>query len=380
MALMRLMRRQTRQRLLLLMRWLRVMLLLLLLMLAEMRCMLGHRLAIIRFRHALDSPTPQPRILMRIAPTVDRPLDEPPLAPETRVELCQRPSDGVALCLVDEPVAAVLVLGAAGARVDAVLSLEVLRQGLDVNVLDVAADGVLHLDAVAGVLEGDPLDAVCVLPDDERRGCWDGPRSSAGVCRGRGGCLRPALEFHARADLGRALGVLLVLLVWMLLLVLLMLLMLLLLMLLLMLLLVLLLLVMLVWREGAHGRVLGVGSGGGVHAEGWRLGVERAAMLVLLGDGGGRMVDGRVGPLHVRRCHNERLESRRERQSEREREREKERAIEVVRWTAGYRDGRRGRAYKDGEKKSKRRSRRESRLRGEEGSEVKRGSTRAPKI
>lgn len=64
------------------------------------------------------------------------------------------------------------------------------------------------------------------------------------------------------------------------------------------------LLVMLVRREGAHGRVLGISSGGGVHAESRRLGVERAAMLVLLGDGGGRMVDGRIGPLHVRRRHN----------------------------------------------------------------------------
>lgn len=59
------------------------------------------------------------------------------------------------------------------------------------------------------------------------------------------------------------------------------------------------LLLLLVRGQGADGRVLRVGS---VHAQGW-LGVEGAPMLVLLADRRLRVVDGRVGPLHVRRRH-----------------------------------------------------------------------------
>lgn len=167
----------------------------------EVRGVLGDGLAVVGLRHALDASAAEAGVLVRVPPAVDGALYEATLAAQTRVELRERPSDGVALGLVHEPVAAVLVLGAAGARVDAVLRLEVLRQGLDVDVLDVAADGVLHLDAVARVLEGYPLHAVGVLPDDEGRGRGYGPWRCAGVCRGRGGGLRARLELHARADL-----------------------------------------------------------------------------------------------------------------------------------------------------------------------------------
>lgn len=147
----------------------------------------SHCLAVIHLRHAAHTPTPQTRVLVAVSPAVDGALDQTALAAQTRIELCQRPSDGVAFGLVHETVPAVLVLGTAGARVDAVLGLEFLGQGLNVDVLDVAADGVFHLDAVARVFKGDPLDAVVVLADDKRCGGRDGAGSSGCVCGIGGG-------------------------------------------------------------------------------------------------------------------------------------------------------------------------------------------------
>lgn len=86
-----------------------------------------------------------------------------------------------------QAVALVLVFGAARAGVDAVLRLEVLWQLVDVDRLDIAADGVLHLDAVTRVLESDPLHTVLVLPDDQWCGSGDGTRSSIGVDIGAAG-------------------------------------------------------------------------------------------------------------------------------------------------------------------------------------------------
>ena len=132
-----------------------------------------HRLAVVHLGHAADASTPQPRVLVAVAPAVHGPLDQASLAPERRVQLRERPSDRVALGLVLQTVAAVLVLRAAGARIDAVFRLELGRQLLRVHRLDVASDGVLHLDAIARVLERDPLDAVLVLPDHQGRGGGD---------------------------------------------------------------------------------------------------------------------------------------------------------------------------------------------------------------
>ena len=99
-----------------------------------------------------------------------------------------------------QAVALVLVLGAARARVDAVLGLEVLGEAVDVDRLDVAADGVLHLDAVARVLKGDPLNAVLVLPNDEGRGGRDG--TGCGVLVDTAGALLVKPRSAWRAGLG----------------------------------------------------------------------------------------------------------------------------------------------------------------------------------
>lgn len=131
--------------------------------------------------HPSDTTTPQSGVLVAVAPAVDRSLDEAALSPQARVELRQRPADCVALSLVVQAIALVLVLSAARAGVDTVLSLEVLWQLVNVDRLDIAADCVLHLDAVARILESDPLHSILVLPYDQWCGSGDGTRSSVGV-------------------------------------------------------------------------------------------------------------------------------------------------------------------------------------------------------
>jgi len=145
-----------------------------------------HILARVHLGHATDPATPQPRIRVAVPPAVYGPLDKTPLASERHIEMRQGPSDPVAVCLVEQTVSTVVILVAASARVDAVLLLEFRRQFFSVHRLDVAPNGVLHLDSVPRVLERDPLHTVSVLSDDRRRGRWDRPRSSVGVDSSRG--------------------------------------------------------------------------------------------------------------------------------------------------------------------------------------------------
>jgi len=95
--------------------------------------------------------------------------------------LSQCPTDSVALRLVVQAVTLVLVLGATGARIDAVLSLEVLGKLINIDRLDVTADRVLHLDPVTRILECDPLYAILILPYYKRSRCGNGTRCSIGV-------------------------------------------------------------------------------------------------------------------------------------------------------------------------------------------------------
>jgi len=125
--------------------------------------------------------------LVAVPPAVDGALDETTLSAKARVQLRQSPADGVAFSLVVKTVALVLVLGAASARVYTVLGLEVLRQLVNIDRLDIAADGVLHLDPVARVLKRDPLNAVLVLSNNQRCGCRNGTRCSIGVDVGSSG-------------------------------------------------------------------------------------------------------------------------------------------------------------------------------------------------
>jgi hypothetical protein len=80
-----------------------------------------------------------------------------------------------------QAVAFVLVLMAARARIHAVLSLEILGKFFDVDRFDVTANGVFHLDSVAGILKSNPLHAILVLPHNKRGGCGNGSRSCVGI-------------------------------------------------------------------------------------------------------------------------------------------------------------------------------------------------------
>jgi len=87
--------------------------------------------------------------LVAVAPAVYGALDQASLSAQARVELGQCPSYGVALGFIVEPVALVLVLVAARARIDAVFCLEFLGKLVDVDGLDIAPNCVLHLNAVS---------------------------------------------------------------------------------------------------------------------------------------------------------------------------------------------------------------------------------------
>jgi hypothetical protein len=140
-----------------------------------------NRLSVSHLRHSPHSTTAQPRILVAVAPAVDGALDEAALSSQARIQLCEGPTHGVALGLVVQAVALVLVFGTACSGVDAVLCLELRRKILQVYRFDVAAYRVLHFDPVARVLKSNPLHAVLVLLDDERCGCGNRARRSIGV-------------------------------------------------------------------------------------------------------------------------------------------------------------------------------------------------------
>lgn len=144
-----------------------------------MRC--RYRLAVVHLGHPPHATTPQSRILVAVAPAVDCSLNQSALAPKARIQLRERPSDGVALCLVMQAISLVLVLVAARAGIHAVLRLELLRKIVDADGLDVAADRVLHLYPVSRILKSNPLHAVLVLPHDQGRGRGNGSRRCIGV-------------------------------------------------------------------------------------------------------------------------------------------------------------------------------------------------------
>lgn len=144
-------------------------------------------LAVVHLGHAADSPGTQPGVLVAIPPAVDCSLDETSLAAQGRVELSQCPADSVALRFVLKTVAPVLIFGAARARVHAVLCLELGRQLVGVDRFDIAADRVLHLNAIPGVLKGYPLHAIAILPNHQGGCGGNRARSSVGVNTAGGG-------------------------------------------------------------------------------------------------------------------------------------------------------------------------------------------------
>lgn len=127
----------------------------------------AHRLSTVDLRHPSHTSAPQARILVAVTPTVYRALNETPLSSQARIEMSQSPPDRVAFRLVVQSVALVLIFRTASAGIYAVLRLEVLGKCVGVYRLDIASDGVLHLDAISRVLESNPLNTVLILPNNE---------------------------------------------------------------------------------------------------------------------------------------------------------------------------------------------------------------------
>lgn len=168
------------------------------------------RLACVHLGHTSNTSASQPGVLVAISPAVDSSLDQAALAAQGRVQLGECPAHRVALGLVLQAVASVLVLGAARAGVDTVLCLELCRELVGIHRLDIASNGVLHLDAIPRILESNPLDAVAVLSDHQGGCCRDGPGSGVGVDARRGACwgreLAPILGAWGGSSNGCGLG------------------------------------------------------------------------------------------------------------------------------------------------------------------------------
>jgi len=133
-----------------------------------------HRLARIDFRHSTHAPAAQSRVLIAVSPAVHGSLNQTSFATKTWIEFRQRPSYCVALGLIDKAVAPVLILGAASPRVDAIFSLELGTQSVDIDRLDIAANCVFHLYSITRVLKGDPLHSIAILSDHKRGRRRDG--------------------------------------------------------------------------------------------------------------------------------------------------------------------------------------------------------------
>lgn len=138
-------------------------------------------LSLVHLCHASHTSASETGILVTVAPAVNGSLDKTSLASEGNVELGQSPPNTVAIRLIHQTVTAILILGAACSGIDAVLLFELGGQLIDVDRLDITADGVLHLDPVPGILEGDPLHTVAILSDHERGSGRNRPRGRTGV-------------------------------------------------------------------------------------------------------------------------------------------------------------------------------------------------------
>jgi hypothetical protein len=171
-----------------------------------------HLLPVVELGHAPNSPAAQPGILVAISPTIHRSLNQASLPSETRIQLGQGPSDGVAFGFINEAISAVLVLIATCSRIHAVFRLEFGGQLLHLDRFHVASDCIFHLHSVPGVLKRDPLHAVVVLAHHERRRRRDrswrcvrirsAPAGWAGMQRGAI-ALRTGLRAVTRTDRAR---------------------------------------------------------------------------------------------------------------------------------------------------------------------------------
>lgn len=165
-----------------------------------------HLLPGVDFRHAPNPSASQPRILVAVSPTVHGPLDQAPFSPQTWIQIRQSPSDRVALGFVAESIAAVLVFGAAGSRINAIFGLELGRQMVHIDRFHITSDRVFHLHPISRILKRDPLHTIIVLAHHQRRGCgnrsWGCIRIRS-ASAGRAGMQRSAIALR---NAGRVMG------------------------------------------------------------------------------------------------------------------------------------------------------------------------------
>lgn len=137
-------------------------------------------LAVVHLGHPANSSTSKSWVLVAVSPTVDCSLNQASFASQRRVKLRQSPTDAVAVSLIHQTVSTILVLRAAGSWVNAILLLELGRQLIGIDRFNVASNGVLHLNSIAGVLESNPLNTIAVLSHNQwssrGNGTWCGIR------------------------------------------------------------------------------------------------------------------------------------------------------------------------------------------------------------
>lgn len=100
------------------------------------------------FSHSPHASTPQPWVLVAVPPTIHRSLNKASLAPQTWVQLGQCPPNSIAFRLVGKSVPPILLFVAACPWVYAVFCFEIRSQCVYVDRLDIASDGILHLDPI----------------------------------------------------------------------------------------------------------------------------------------------------------------------------------------------------------------------------------------
>ena len=117
--------------------------------------------------------------MITVPPAVYGALYEATLFSEHGIELGEGPADGVALALVAQSIARVAVFVYVCAWINTVCSLELILEAVRINRLDVATDSVLQFDSFPRVFERNPLYAVLVLANHQRRGRRNRTRRSS---------------------------------------------------------------------------------------------------------------------------------------------------------------------------------------------------------
>src|SRR5690606_10615329 len=94
-------------------------------------------------------------------------------------------------------------LRAASSGIDAVLGLEVMRQVIYIDRLNIAPDGIFHLHPITRVLERNPLDAIVVLSHNKRSGRRNRSGGSIRIHRAASTAIRSLSVICGTGGIGR---------------------------------------------------------------------------------------------------------------------------------------------------------------------------------